>query len=72
MLTITVTADPGAEIEKTFEESIALSIKLQCYVEFDFNGVTCISAPDGDKKIGVINYDREIQKKSGVKIATSY
>ncbi len=70
--TLKVEFDPGADIESSFEEAIRISYLLKCYVEFEFNGVTCITDYRSSPSIGVRNYQREIASKSTVKIATGY
>jgi len=71
MLTIKAEATPGDEIQNTFEEAIQLAKKLNCYIEFDFNGVKCLSDPKGSAKRGAEQYYAVINEKHRLKFAMS-
>ncbi|HEX6171371.1 MAG TPA: hypothetical protein VFZ33_16905 [Chitinophagaceae bacterium] len=61
MLTIKVEAQPGSEIEQTFQQAIELSKKLDCWIDFNFNGVHCMANPNGNPKTGAENYHKAIR-----------
>lgn len=71
MLTIKADPNAGDEIDKTFKEAVTLANKLQCYVEFNFNGVVCIACPDGNPEKGASAYHDAINTKGLHKIAMS-
>jgi hypothetical protein len=72
MLTIKAVPLLGCSIAKTFEQARVISKKLDCYVEFKFNGVTCISSPKGSNEIGIRNYHIEIKNKESFKYAVDH
>jgi sugar/nucleoside kinase (ribokinase family) len=65
MLTLKVKAIPGSDIKDTFEKAITLAKKLDCYIEFDFNGVDCIAHPHGKAEEGERQYFIAITKEHG-------
>lgn len=65
MLTIKVEASPGSRIEDAFDQATELAKKLQCYVEFQFNDVTCCANPSGSKERGAERYYAESARKDG-------
>lgn len=64
MLTIKVEATAGCEITEAFVEAITIADKLNCFVQFDFNGVTCIAHPGGNPKKGAEIYHSVISDDS--------
>lgn len=68
-LTIKAEVSPGCDIENAFIMAVNLAKRLDCTVEFDFNGVTCLSRPEGDISTGVAEYHRAIQESTVYKIA---
>ena len=73
MATATLKAEfmPGDSIEGAFEESIRLSKLLDCWIEFNFNGVLCMSNKNGNVERGVNAYRNELKKKDGQMLAFS-
>lgn len=71
VVTIKVEILAGTSIEDAFKETISLSKKLECYVDFDFNGVQCTSRPNGSVSNGTSNYHDAISGKKLFKHANS-
>lgn len=71
-MTIKVEGMAGMSIEEAFRESIRIAKKLNCSIDFDFNGVKCSAIPNGSIDVGVKNYHREIKSTNSFKYATSY
>lgn len=71
MLTIKVEASPGAHISDAFKEAIALADKLDCFVEFKFNDVTCIANPGGSYEKGEEAYSDSVTSGRSYKFAMS-
>ena len=69
--TIKVEFIAGDTIEDAFEESIRLAKLLNCWIEFNFNGVTCTSNRSGEIMRGVASYHKEIQSDKCSKVAFS-
>jgi hypothetical protein len=63
MLTLKVEMIAGSEIEKSFTEAVELATKLNCYVDFNFNGVECTATPNGNPIKGVFAYHEAIKSK---------
>ena len=65
--TIKIELSPGTSIEDAYTEAIRLANLLNVFIDFDFNGVYCISHPGGDPKVGVKHYHRvlEMEIKDG-------
>jgi hypothetical protein len=70
-ITLKIEAEPGSQIEETFEEAIRLATLLTCTTEFKFNEVVCWGRPDGDVKKGVKEYLSAINRDSKYKYASS-
>ncbi len=66
MLTIKVEAIAGASIQNTFEEATLIAKKLDCYVDFNFNGVKCSAHPGGDSKVGAERYFEALKVKDEI------
>lgn len=62
---IEVRFTPGDSIEEAFSEAIRLAKALGVWVEFKFNGITCMARPGGEVLKGVESYQREIKKENG-------
>lgn len=62
MLTIKAEAIAGSSIQNTFEEATLIAKKLDCYVDFDFNGVHCTAHPGGDSKVGAERYFEAVKQ----------
>lgn len=62
MMTIKAEAMAGSSIGQAFEQSLSIAKKLNCYVEFIFNDVTCCASPRGDVLDGVDKYQKEIKR----------
>lgn len=60
MMTIKAEALAGTEITKAFKDAIKLAEKLECYVEFEFNQVTCFTSPGGNAEKGAKEYHKAI------------
>jgi len=71
MLTIKAEAAPGAEIQQTFKEAIIIAKKLNCWVDFNFNGVQCMASPEGSDEKGAAAYHKAIQSERTYKFAVS-
>ena len=71
MMTIKAEVTAGESISNAFVEAIALADKLDCYVEFNFNGVMCIANPGGNPKKGAEGYHDSIRSEAKYKFAMS-
>ena len=69
MLTIKAEAQPGENIENAFREAIELSKKLDCYIDVDFNGVSCSTSKLGSIKQGVERYHAALKESTAFKVA---
>lgn len=68
---LTIKATPGAEIHSSFVEAIAMAKKLNCFIEFDFNGVKCLADPKGSADRGAQAYQDVVNEKHRLKFAMS-
>jgi hypothetical protein len=69
--TLKISFSAGDCIEGAFEESIRLAKLLNIWVEFNFNGVTCISGQNGVVQTGIDSYRSELSRKDSSKVAFS-
>ena len=69
--TIKIEFMAGDMIEKAFSEAISLAKKLDIWVEFKFNDVTCIAGKNGTVDVGVKSYHAAMRNKEGSKVAFS-
>lgn len=70
-LTIKAEVEPGSTINDASKQAVELASKLNTYVEFSFNGVTCIAKPGGDAEKLVKNFVDEGTSNKKWKIAFS-
>jgi len=63
-LTIKAEVMAGENIRDAFEAAITLSKKLDCFVDFDFNGVHCTASASGSPEIGEENYHLALRTKT--------
>lgn len=68
---IKISINGGASIEDTLRDAIALANKLDLWVEFDFNGVTCHAHKNGNCDDFLKNFKEACEKKDGHKYAFS-
>jgi len=61
---------PGEDISNACHEICALSRKLDCYVEANFNGVLLIARPATNPVVLEKSYHEKIQSREHTKIAT--
>lgn len=71
IMTIKAEFIAGTEITQAFFEAIRVAKILNCNIEFQFNGVTCIAEPNGDHMKGSSNYNNSLESKVNFKIAFS-
>ena len=69
MITIKAEVRPGSTILEAFTECIKFANKLECIVEFKFNGVVCIAYQNGNAEKGAESFFKNCT--SDVKIAWS-
>lgn len=67
--TIKIEFMAGDMIEKSFSEAISLAKKLDIWVEFKFNDVTCMAGKNGTVSVGVESYHKVMSEKGSSKIA---
>lgn len=72
MMTLETMAQPGSSITTAFEEAMELAKKLNCYIQFDFNGVTCCAKQNGNTELGVKLYHDILENKSLLQHATNF
>lgn len=72
MLTIKAEILPGSDIEEAFKDASELAKKLNCFVEFYFNGVKCCASPDGDAKLGAQRYRDSLQYDPSLRYANNF
>lgn len=61
--TIKLEFNPGDSIEEAFSEAIRIATILNVWVEFNFNGVTCITNSKGNIDKGIESYHAELKKE---------
>jgi hypothetical protein len=71
MLTIKADVTAGSDIEQAFKDAIKLADTLNCFVEFDFNGILCSANPGGNAAKGSAHYFEQLNSKDSFKFATS-
>ena len=69
--TIKLEFNAGDDIKGAFTEAIRIAKQLNCFAEFDFNGVTCLAHPEGFADEGVAMYHRQIIQDSKYRIAVT-
>lgn len=69
MLTINVEITPGEDITSAFADAIELAKKLNCWVNFKFNGVECATGPNGNADFGAENYLKALSRDIKFKYA---
>lgn len=70
-LILKVETTPAAGIHEAADAASRLAHVMGVWVEFDFNGVTCMAAPDGSADTLVDGYWRELNRASTVRAASS-
>lgn len=66
MIIIKAQMTPGTTVFEAFDEAIKVAKKLECYIEFNFNGVICLAYPNGTAKRGEESYMQNIKLKTNV------
>jgi hypothetical protein len=61
----------GDDIKGAFTEAIRIAKQLNCFAEFNFNGVTCLAHPEGLADEGVEMYHRQVKQDSKYKVAVT-
>jgi hypothetical protein len=59
--TIKLEFSAGDDIKGAFSEAIRIAKQLNCFTEFNFNGVTCLAHPKGIAEEGVSMYNRQLE-----------
>lgn len=63
IVTLKVEIGLGSSVFKVFEEAIRVATQLNVYIEFNFNGVTCLARPNDDAKKSVKSYIIAVNNK---------
>lgn len=69
--TVKLEFNAGDDIKDAFTEAIRISKQLNCYTEFNFNGVTCLAHPEGFADKGVAMYHRQLELGSKYPVAVT-
>jgi hypothetical protein len=72
MMTIQAEYGGGGSIHGAAMEAVALATRLECWIEFNFNGVICTATVNGDPAKLATDYFAQVRRKtSGVRMAFS-
>jgi len=71
MITIKAEMMPGDSILNSFEEATRIATMLNCYIDFNFNGISCYARPNGDPKRGEKEYHEQIKSKNQYQFASN-
>ena len=69
--TVKLEFNAGDDIKGAFTEAIRIAKQLNCYAEFNFNGVTCLAHPEGFADEGVAMYHRQLESGSKYPVAVT-
>lgn len=67
MITIKAEMSAGCSIDSAFKEAKEVAIKLNCFIDFDFNGIHCTASPTSKLENVMDVYLNVIRSKSEYK-----
>jgi hypothetical protein len=64
LITIKGSFGLGTDIENAFKESVRVATILDCCIEFDFKGISCMAKPGDDPNECIDDYIYEFNTKN--------